>query len=126
MSKYKDAVCKGSWALGTACGHCERCDETALFHVEKYEAHGIAFAEELKKAVMQMADKIRRLEKENLRLKKENVELSWDGALNRAEEKIEKYEKALTKISGMAGNPSAEEACRLIIKEVSKTLGDKK
>lgn len=26
-SKYKNAVCKGSYIFGTACGHCERCKE---------------------------------------------------------------------------------------------------
>ncbi len=24
---YKDVTCRGSYALGTACGHCERCKE---------------------------------------------------------------------------------------------------
>lgn len=24
------AVCRGCWALGTACGHCSRCRDTAL------------------------------------------------------------------------------------------------
>lgn len=24
---YKNPVCRGSYALGTACGHCERCSE---------------------------------------------------------------------------------------------------
>lgn len=28
MSKYTGPVCRGSWALGTACKRCERCIET--------------------------------------------------------------------------------------------------
>ncbi len=27
QKKYKGAVCKGSYALGTACGACERCKD---------------------------------------------------------------------------------------------------
>jgi hypothetical protein len=30
MTNYQNATCRGSYALGTACGHCERCaDERA-------------------------------------------------------------------------------------------------
>jgi hypothetical protein len=25
MTKYKNNVCRGAYALGTACGHCEKC-----------------------------------------------------------------------------------------------------
>lgn len=28
MSKYKNPVCRGCWALGNNCGRCERCIET--------------------------------------------------------------------------------------------------
>lgn len=28
MTSYKNPVCRGSYALGTACGICERCEET--------------------------------------------------------------------------------------------------
>ena len=28
MAKYERPVCRGCWALGTACGRCERCAET--------------------------------------------------------------------------------------------------
>jgi hypothetical protein len=27
MAEYRGVVCKGSYALGTACGRCERCEE---------------------------------------------------------------------------------------------------
>lgn len=29
------AICKGSWALGTACGKCSRCADEAVMHVPK-------------------------------------------------------------------------------------------
>lgn len=28
VNRYQNAVCKGAWEIGTACGHCERCEET--------------------------------------------------------------------------------------------------
>lgn len=28
MTKYKGVVCRGSWALGTACGKCDRCKDS--------------------------------------------------------------------------------------------------
>lgn len=28
QQKYQRPVCRGSWALGSACGKCERCEET--------------------------------------------------------------------------------------------------
>lgn len=28
--EFKGAVCRGSYALGTACGHCERCKAEAI------------------------------------------------------------------------------------------------
>jgi PIN domain nuclease of toxin-antitoxin system len=37
VSNYKKAVCRGAWVLGTACGKCERCEETrpSNQHAEK-------------------------------------------------------------------------------------------
>jgi hypothetical protein len=29
MTPTIEVVCRGSWVLGTACGHCQRCIETA-------------------------------------------------------------------------------------------------
>lgn len=31
---FKSAVCRGSYALGTACGHCERCEREAIKRME--------------------------------------------------------------------------------------------
>ena len=30
MKKYKDVTCRGSYVLGSACGHCERCADERL------------------------------------------------------------------------------------------------
>lgn len=37
--KYTKPVCKGSKALGTACGHCERCRHRNEFGSEYYFLH---------------------------------------------------------------------------------------
>jgi hypothetical protein len=39
---FAAAVCKGSYALGSACGNCERCAWERTNHPERVEA-GIAF-----------------------------------------------------------------------------------
>lgn len=31
---FKEPTCKGSYALGTACGHCERCEREACERME--------------------------------------------------------------------------------------------
>lgn len=63
MSDYKDPVCRGSWALGSACGRCERCKETASggnvtpMHGPTAIGHGISKAvSELDAAIAQAID----------------------------------------------------------------------
>jgi len=31
QNKYNGVICRGCWALGTACGKCEKCIDTKLF-----------------------------------------------------------------------------------------------
>lgn len=42
-SIYMNPVCRGSWALGSACGKCERCVETNPHKPEKMTTNNEAF-----------------------------------------------------------------------------------
>lgn len=47
--KYKKPVCRGAFALGTACGNCERCEEERAkylsSHLPTTDKHGNVIAE---------------------------------------------------------------------------------
>lgn len=58
-SKYKNAVCKGSYIFGTACGHCERCKE----EIEKNGKEWNTMNEQL--------EEIKKLKEENEKLKEQ-------------------------------------------------------
>jgi len=65
---YKGATCRGSYALGTACGNCERCDEERIkmdavkdrANVNVVEVDGVRYGP---RSVAYMVDRIQRLER---------------------------------------------------------------
>lgn len=37
LVKKPEAICKGAWELGTACGECSRCRDTAMKYIKSLE-----------------------------------------------------------------------------------------
>lgn len=79
VAQYKGPVCRGSWALGTACKVCERCLAT--------RPAPAADAADLARRLRESAEHLRDMDAENAR---RDVELMWAyGRLNDAAAYIE-------------------------------------
>jgi hypothetical protein len=51
-TEYKSLTCRGSYALGTACGDCERCTEER----QRMSMHDMILARDLKPELLALAE----------------------------------------------------------------------